>query len=492
VGTVTLSAPFGHRNVLIDHPEPVTTLDDTPAHERSALVELADAPVASLGGTGAVRPPWAAAPNKPVSVRRYVLRFALAGLPVLVLVIIVTAIASVRIGEHLAIDNAKKANRIAAIETELHALDDGILVADDATLERIDTLVRDFVLQDSLTKVKIHGPDGVVLYSNDESLVGQRFPFGPDELAVLGGQIDEQAEISDLSKLENRGDGDTRLLEAYRRITTPNGTPLLFESYFRYDEVTQTGDRLWRQFAPIAVGAFLVLELVQIPFAVSLARRVRSGQQQRERLLQHAVDSSDAERRRIASDLHDGVVQDLTGVSMSLTAGSRVAEHESTREVMVDAGSKIRESVKSLRSMLVDIYPPNLYEEGLRNALADLLGALHNREVISTLDVDADAVTLPRDSVNLLYRSAQEALRNVTSHARATQVAVSVAVTASQAVLTITDNGDGFDPYSLAERARDGHVGLRSLAGLVSDAGGAIEIRSREGAGTQVTVTLPR
>ena len=470
----------------------VTTLDDTAALTRSPMVDLSDAPVASLGGDRGQRPPWAAVPNKPVSVRRYVMRFALAGLPVLVLVIIFTALASVRIGEHLAIDNATKSNRIAAMEVEVHALDDGILFGDPATLARIDALVHDFVIEDSLIKVKIHGPDGVVLYSNDQALIGQRFPFGPDELAVLGGEIDEEAEVSDLTKIENGGDGDTKLLEAYRRITTPNGTPLLFESYFRYDEVEETGGRLWRQFAPIAVGAFVVLELVQIPFAISLARRVRSGQEQRERLLQHAVESSDAERRRIASDLHDGVVQDLTGVSLSLTAGARVTDSEPTREVLVDAGSKIRESVKSLRSMLVDIYPPNLYEEGLRSALADLLGALHNREVATALEVDPDAVTLSRDSVNLLYRGAQEALRNVTSHARATRVAVSVVVSSSHAVLAVTDDGEGFDPYTLAARAREGHVGLRSLAGLVSDAGGAIEIRSQQGVGTQVTVTLPR
>jgi signal transduction histidine kinase len=470
----------------------VTTLDDTAALQRPTTVDLSDAAVASVGGDRGPRPSWAAAQNKPVSVRRYVLRFALAGLPVLVLVIIFTAMASVRIGEHLAIDNAKKANRIAAMETEEHAIDDGILFGDQATFDRIDALVRDFILQDSLIKVKIHGPDGVVLYSNDEALVGRRFLFGSDELAVLGGEIDEEAEISDLTKLENGSDGDAQLLEAYRRITTPNGTPLLFESYFKYDEVTETGGRLWRQFAPIAVGAFVVLELVQIPFAISLARRVRSGQEQRERLLQHAVESSDAERRRIASDLHDGVVQDLTGVSLSLTAGARVADSEPTREVLADAGSKIRESVRSLRSMLVDIYPPNLYEVGLRSALADLLGALPNRDVATSLEVDADAMTLPRDVVNLLYRGAQEALRNVTSHAHAARVAVSVVVSSSHAVLVVTDDGHGFDPRTLAARAREGHVGLRSLAGLVSDAGGAIEIRSQQGVGTQVTVTLPR
>jgi two-component system, NarL family, sensor kinase len=469
----------------------VTTLDDTAAHA-SPPVDLSDAPVASLGAIRGARPTWAPAPNRPVSVRRLVVRFALAGLPVLAVVIGVTALASVRIGEHLAIDNAKKANRVAAMEVESLALDDGILVGDPDTLARIDTLVHDFVLHGSLIKVKIHGPDGVVLYSNDQDLMGQRFPFGPDELAVLGGALDEEAEISDLSKAENGSDGDARLLEAYRLVHTPNGTPMLFESYFLYDEVEETGGRLWRQFAPIALGAFLVLELVQIPFAISLARRLRNGQEQRERLLQHAIESSDAERRRIASDLHDGVVQDLTGVSMSLTAGARVADADPAREIMIDAGGRIRESVKSLRSMLVDIYPPNLHEEGLRSALADLLGALHNREVATTLEVSPDAVALPRDTVNLLYRSAQESLRNVTSHAHATEVSVSVTVDAKRSVLTVTDNGDGFDPYTLSARAKDGHVGLRSLAGLVSDAGGAIEIRSVPDLGTEVKVTLPR
>ena len=66
-------------------------------------------------------------------------------------------------------------------------------------------------------------------------------------------------------------------------------------------------------FAVPAIGALLILELVQIPLAISLARRVRAGQEERERLLLRAVEASDAERRRIASDLHDGVVQNLTG-----------------------------------------------------------------------------------------------------------------------------------------------------------------------------------
>jgi signal transduction histidine kinase len=157
---------------------------------------------------------------------------------------------------------------------------------------------------------------------------------------------------------------------------------------------------------------------------------------------------------------------------------------------MVDAGSKIRETVKSLRSMLVDIYPPNLYEEGLQSALADLLGALHNRGITTRLDVAPGASALSREAVSLLYRSAQEAMRNIANHAQATTVSITVLVDHGLGVLVVEDDGVGFDTETLANRVRRGHVGLRSLAGLVNDAGGAIEIRSVPGVGTRVEVRV--
>ena len=79
----------------------------------------------------------------------------------------------------------------------------------------------------------------------------------------------------------------------------------------------------WIHTAPIAIGSLIALELIQIPIFITLVRRLRAAQLQRERLLRHAIQASEAERRRIASDLHDGVVQELTGVSLSLAAASR-------------------------------------------------------------------------------------------------------------------------------------------------------------------------
>ena len=470
----------------------MTAFPDTASAAAISKDLLAASTPISLGAPAERGPDVSKLAERPVSVRRLVTRFALAGLPVLAAAIVVTAVASVRIGTRLGIDDAKRVSYVASKLVHEHALDDRIVAMDPTAIVEMDRFVHDYVLTDELVIVKIHSADGTVLYSNEAGLIGQVFPLGDDEIGLLNHEGEVVAEISELTKQENNLENEDRLLEVYRRTETPQGVPLLFETYFRYSSVRDTGRDLWSQFAPIAVGALIVLALVQIPFAISLARRLRAGQLQRERLLHHAIESSDQERRRIASDLHDGAVQDLTGVSMALTAGSRSAVDEASREAMNDAGAKIRETVKSLRSMLVDIYPPNLHQEGLQSALADLLGALHNREMFTSLDVDVASRDLSSESVNLLYRAAQEALRNVANHSHASSVSVSVNLTSTYALLVVEDDGVGFDPDTLANRLRRGHVGLRSLAGLVHDAGGAIDLKSVPGVGTRVEVRVPR
>lgn len=470
----------------------MTAFPDTASAAAISKDLLAASTPISLGAPAERGPDVSKLSERPVSVRRLVTRFALAGLPVLAAAIVVTAIASIRIGTKLGIDDAKRVSLVASKLVHDHALDDRIVTMDPTAIVEMDRFVHDYVLTDNLVIVKIHAADGTVLYSNETGLIGQNFALGDEELGLLDHQGEVVADISELTKDENSLEDEDRLLEVYRRTETPQGVPLLFETYFRYSSVRDTGRDLWSQFAPIAVGALIVLALVQIPFAISLARRLRAGQLQRERLLHHAIESSDQERRRIASDLHDGAVQDLTGVSMALTAGSRVAVDQTSREAMTDAGAKIRETVKSLRSMLVDIYPPNLHQEGLQSALADLLGALHNREMLTSLDVDVATRDLSSESVNLLYRAAQEALRNVTNHSHANSVSVSVNVATRHALLVVEDDGVGFDPETLANRLKRGHVGLRSLAGLVHDAGGAIDLKSVPGVGTRVEVRVPR
>jgi len=445
---------------------------------------------------------------KPISVGSLVARFAIAGLVALVFVGAFTAFASRRIGTQQAIDEAKRVAFVSSVGIVTPLLGDDLLTMDREALDRIDAAVRSSVLRGSLVRVKIWADDGTILYSDEPRLIGEQFEIGEDERAIFTSG-EQGAEVSDLSKPENRFETDSKLLEVYLRTETPSGVPLLFEAYFRYSGVTEVGRHLWAQFAPITIGALVVLQLVQVPLAWSMARRLQTSQRERERLLRHALDASDTERRRIASDLHDGVVQELTGVSLSLAAQGR--SESIGRQQVLDASSAIRTSIKSLRSLLVEIYPPNLEEEGLQSAIGDLLSGLTTRGFETRLDVDLGETVVDPETAGLVYRAAQESLRNVITHSGATHVLVSLRIVAntnqhgssqhgssqhsssqhSSIQLAVDDDGRGFSADTLDERAAGGHVGLRALAGLIADLGGAVTVRSAPGEGTRVEVSIP-
>jgi two-component system, NarL family, sensor kinase len=426
----------------------------------------------------------------PASIRQLIIRFSIGAVAALTLVSVFTAFASRSFGTERAIAEARQATRYIAkgvIETNA---DDKLLEGDAASLDRLDKLVRSAVLTGSLARVKLWTEDGTIIYSDESRLIGQKFALDEDkaEMFAIGDTV-AKAEVSDLSAPENAYESESKLLEVYQLTATIQGTPLIFEAYFTYSAVTDVGRDLWKQFAPIAIGSLIALEVIQIPIFITLARRLRAGQLQRERLLRHAIRASEAERRRIASDLHDGVVQELTGVSLSLAAASRSGSGDATR--MSEASSSIRSSIKSLRSLLVEIYPPNLHEEGLEFALGDLLGGISNRGIAVKLDVDLGTTVLSADTVGLMYRSAQEALRNVVSHSGAARVRLAAQVSGNVARVTVDDDGRGFTPEQIEHKTSDGHFGLRSLAGLIADAGGKLSVLSEPGSGTRVEVTLP-
>ncbi len=428
------------------------------------------------------------AAREPVTVKAVMVRFALTGFVALVIVSLVTAWVSRSVGTDQAIDDARQVAWVNAQAVVAPVLTDGVMQLDADALDAVDAAVREFVLRGSLVRVKIWDADGTIVYSDEPRLIGEEFALPEDKQDVFAtGQ--SHAEISDLDGPENRFEVETKLLEIYMPIETVEGTPLLFETYFRYSAVTDVGRRLWGQFAPVALGALLALQLVQLPFAWRMATQLRAGQEERELLLKRSLDASDAERRRIASDLHDGVVQDLTGVSLGLAALGRQNLIEPSQ--VEDASSAIRNSVKSLRSLLVEIYPPNLVEEGLESALGDLLSTLPARGLATDLSVELDGTTPHADTAGLTYRVVQEAIRNVVSHAAASAIRVEVAVADEGVTVCVDDNGQGFTTDDYVGRSRDGHVGLRTLGGLLADVGGSFEVLSDPNTGTRVAATVP-
>ena len=411
--------------------------------------------------------------------------FALSGLVMVVLLGVAGVELLRRTGTDEAIRDAKRVTSLAGHGIVAPALTDALLRGDRRAVARVDRAVRRHVLGDSVVRVKVWTRDGRIVYSDEPRLIGSRYTLAPDDLAVLdrGGV---EAEVSDLHAPENRFERPYgKLLEVYLPIRAPNGQRLLFESYLRFSSVASSARRLWRQFAPALFLGLIGLWLVQLPLALALARRLRRGQLEREALLQRALDASDRERRQIAADLHDGVVQSLAGVSYSLAAEAEKAPPE-LADALRQAASETRQGIRDLRSLLVEIYPPDLHRVGLRSALADLVGSVPHRHLDANVDVPA-GLDLPDDVEALYFRVAQEALRNAVEHGHAQHVAIRVRRDDGRSSLVVEDDGAGFDPAAV-----DGaHFGLRLIEDAARDAGGRAEIRSRPGQGTRVRVEVP-
>lgn len=421
---------------------------------------------------------------------RQVGQFVALALLAVVLVGVATAIASRRAGEREAITDRGTDALVAAQSFVEPVITEGLLTADPAAVAAVAAVVQTKVIDDELIRVKIWTADGLVVYSDESRLEGQTFELGEDErTAIRDGLL--QAEVSDLSEPENVYERDQgRLLEVYLPVRTPSGARLLFEAYFKYQSVLDTAQRNLFVYGSISVGALVALQVVQVPIAWSLANRLRQRQREREGLLRQALEASDVERRRIAADLHDGVVQDLAGVAYSLAGAARRDGYDpETATLLGDAATEVRNSITALRSLLVEIYPPNLSEEGLVAVLTDLLTRAEAAGIRASLDSSRYAATVPEPVAGLTYRATQEALRNVVSHSQAGTVDVWLATEDHHLVLEVSDDGVGF--ASGTRPPSDPHFGLRGLAALAKDAGGSLDVSSAVGQGTTLTLRLP-
>jgi two-component system NarL family sensor kinase len=427
------------------------------------------------------------------SVARDVALFALAGLLAFTLVGAAGWVILGRYATDQAVRDARGVTRaigLGVIEPELRP---GLLQRDPAAIARLDRIVHRRVLRSPVVRVKVWSADGRIVYSDEPRLIGFQSPLEEDELTALRTHTTKAA-VADLDAPENRFDHSFgSLLEVYQPVTMPGGETLLFESYQRLDAVRTARGHMLRAFAPFVVLMLLVLWLLQLPLAVRLARRIRRGREEREHLLTCAIEASLSERRRIAGDLHDGVVQELTGISFALDGAAESEANRGEDELTAVArhsARELRRSVRSLRSLVVDIAPPNLRTEGLEQALGDLLEGVQKRGIETHLEVPRELELSP-DTEALVFRGAQEAIRNVLEHADATTVSVRVEESPEGFALVVEDDGQGLTPATVARRQAAGHVGLQLLGDLTDQVGGNLEVVTGESGGTRFTLEVP-
>jgi two-component system, NarL family, sensor kinase len=198
----------------------------------------------------------------------------------------------------------------------------------------------------------------------------------------------------------------------------------------------------------------------------------------------------EAERRRFARDLHDGIGQTLTALKQQLDVveQSATALPSAARARLRDAAELAAQALHETRELSRLLRPQILDDLGLEPALRWLTRTFSERTGIA-LEVDLVGLEgrLPSDLETLAYRVVQEALNNVSKHARAERAQVLARHAGGQLELVVADDGRGFDA---AAADADGS-GLRGMRDRVELFGGRIEIGSRSGKGTRIVASVP-
>ncbi|MGH3333249.1 MAG: PAS domain-containing sensor histidine kinase, partial [Nocardioidaceae bacterium] len=253
---------------------------------------------------------------------------------------------------------------------------------------------------------------------------------------------------------------------------------------------------------PVATSTFLVSDAeTREPFALATVQRditerlaaeeaLRELAEQRQALLTRLVDAQEAERTRIAADVHDDPVQACAAVDLRLGLLRRQVRERAPE--LLDGLDALQATVSGatdrLRVLLFDLEPPDL-EWGLTGALSSAADEIfENTDVRWTVDGDREP-DVPDTARAIAYRIAKEAMINALKHADARSVTVTVAGREGGLEVTIDDDGVGLGPEPV--ESSPGHRGLLSMQDRATVAGGRCTIRNREGSGTVVTVWLP-
>lgn len=256
-----------------------------------------------------------------------------------------------------------------------------------------------------------------------------------------------------------------------------------------------------------ALHAFEVEGQRRLEHALLAERRIN---QERERLnaeLQHQqvlladlldrlVDTQETERQRIARELHDATGQSLTAISLGLRGVQRVLEDRdpTTTGQLRELETYSTGALGELRRIIADLRPSQLDDLGLVPALRWFAQSFQPRWGVNCeFRLIGEAVRLPADTETVIFRIVQEALNNVARHAQAHNATVSLETQPDAVVVTISDDGRGFDIAALGhgQRTRSGWglLGIRERSRLLR---GDCVIQSTPGQGTTVRVTLPR
>ena len=265
------------------------------------------------------------------------------------------------------------------------------------------------------------------------------------------------------------------------------------ETTYEVDVIAKDGRRV-----PIEVSSRAIYENGALVGVQGMARDIterKLAQDALQMFSRQLIEAQEDERRRIARELHDQIGQILTAVKMNLYAVQRFCQGSEAGSYVKDNIEAVDEALRLVRDLSVDLRPPILDDLGLTTALRWYVDRYTKRTGLNVevlIDLPDENERFSRELETACFRIAHEALTNVVRHAKASQVTVRLTRDADALLLTVKDDGIGFDVDRLRKRApRVATLGLISMQERAHAAGGTIELDSTPANGTEIRFSLP-
>ena len=264
------------------------------------------------------------------------------------------------------------------------------------------------------------------------------------------------------------------------------------ETAFEVDVIAKDGRRV-----PVEVRSRAIYENGVMVGVQGTARDIterKLAQDALQMFSRQLIEAQEDERRRIARELHDQIGQILTAIKMNLYSVQDVLQTTETSSYLKDNIEAVDEALRLVRDLSIDLRPPVLDDFGLVSALYWYVDRYTKRtglEVDVVIELPDQNQRFSRDLETACFRIAQEALTNIVRHAQATHVVLQLVKDGNVLLLSIRDDGVGFDLESLRKRApRAATLGLISMQERAHAAGGNIEIESSISNGTEIRFSL--
>jgi PAS domain S-box-containing protein len=201
--------------------------------------------------------------------------------------------------------------------------------------------------------------------------------------------------------------------------------------------------------------------------------------------------AGEKERRRIATELHDNVSQNLAYCKIKLKEIEKDDNYSRLAYELNEINTLITEAIKNIRSQTFELSPPLLYDLGLEPAI-EWLGEniIIKRGINFRLDSDEYQKPISNELRILLFQIVRELLNNISKHSQANEVIVFIRYATDTIMISVQDNGIGFDEPEISTGHQQSH-GLLSIKERLNHIGGFFSIKSKQGAGTKINIVAP-